>query len=163
MALAAFKRSRKDLPEGQPGWLAEDSIIEGTLAIADYFLRYGIALQVVPDLKRQVSLVERSAYQRLYKLMARGYFSGNQRPDKILGLLEKQNYAGRYIMLTWEVDAELIQNISAAIARGADITLLYIGNATEPAALAAAEPKLAFYQVTARTDIAKVLEGSGAA
>lgn len=155
--------SRKDLPEGQPGWLAEDSIIEGTLAIADYFLRYGIALQVVPDLKRQVSLVERSAYQRLYKLMARGYFSGNQRPDKVLGLLEKQNYAGRYIMLTWEVDAELVQNISAAIARGADITLLYIGNATEPAALAAAEPKLAFYQVTARTDIAKVLEGGGAA
>ena len=152
--------SRADLPEGQHGWLSEDNIIEGTLAIADYFLRFGIALLVVPDLKRQVSLVERSGYQKLYKLMARGYFNGTQRPDEILALLEAQNASGRFIILTWQIDEKLIHHLSAAIAHGADITLIYIGNSADAAALAAAEKKLSFYQVTSRTEIAKVLEGT---
>ncbi|MBR2264280.1 MAG: DUF58 domain-containing protein [Firmicutes bacterium] len=152
--------SRADLPEGQHGWLAEDNIIEGTLAIADYFLRFGIALLVVPDLKRQVSLVERSGYQKLYKLMARGYFNGSQRPDEVLGLMETQNNDGRFIILTWEVDEKLIHSLSGAIAHGAEVTLIYIGNSAEAAALAAAERKLSFYQVTSRPDIAKVLEGT---
>ena len=151
---------RDALPEGRAGWLAEDSIVEGTLAIADYYLRFGIALQVVPDLSRQVSLMEASSYDRLYKLMAKGFFSGKERADDVLGQLEAMNGSRRYILLTWDVDEAFIRNVSSSVSRGADITLIYIGDSSEPAALASSERKLAFYQVTSRNDIFRTLQGS---
>ncbi len=151
---------RESLPAGRPGWLAEDNIVEGTLAIADYFLRFGIALKVVPDLQREVSLTELSAYQKLYKLMARGYFSGRMRPDEVQKRLEQLGSTNRYILLTWEVDEALIRSLSGALLRGADVTLIYIGDDAGPGELASAEKKLAFYQVTSGTDIFQVLGGA---
>lgn len=151
---------RQSLPEGRTGWICEDSIVEGTLAIADYFLRFGIALKVAPDMKRQVSLIESSAYEKLYALMARGYFTGSARPDQVLMQMEQTGGANHYIILTWELDEEMIRSISGVISRGASVSLIYIGDDTDIASLAAAERKLSFYQVTSGRDIFAVLKGS---
>lgn len=150
---------RECLPEGKAGWIAEDSVVEGTLAIADYFLRRGIALQVVPDLLRQIPLAETSAYERLYKMVSRNFFSGSERTDEVLTAHEQKNGTNRYILLTWEVDEAYIRRISGPIERGADITLVYMGEDAAAPALAAAQSKLSFYQVTSENDIFAALNG----
>lgn len=150
---------RETIPDGRQGWIAEDSIVEGTLAIADYFLRRGIALEVVPDPYRRISLAQSSSYQQLYKMMSRGFFSGTTRTDEALLMYEKQKGTGSYILLTWEIDEAFIRNLSDPILRGSDITLVYIGEDTEAPALAGAQKKLSFYQVTSENDIFSALKG----
>ncbi len=157
--LVLIPDGRSSLPEGRQGWMAEDSIIEGTLAIADYYLRFGIALVIAPDLMRKISVTEISAYQKLYKLMARGYFSGTKRADEVLEAIEGQGGSSRYILLTWELDETFIRRISMAISHGADVTVILIGDAPEAAELAKAERRLSFYQVTSRHDIFQTLKG----
>lgn len=157
--LIVIPDGRDQLPEGRAGWLAEDSIVEGTLAIADYFLRFGIAMRVVPDLKRDVSVTAMSSYQKLYKLMARGFFSGTMWVDEVLVRLEQMVGAARYVLLTWEVDEEMIRTLSGVISRGSTITLIYIGEDGTAKSLASAEKKIAFYQVTSQHDIFQTLKG----
>ncbi len=150
---------RDQLPAGKPGWLAEDSIVEGTLAIADYFLRHSIALTVVPDSQRRISLSQMSAYDQLYQMMARNFFSGKTRPDETMAAYGRLNGPGKYIVLTWEIDEDFIRRLSDGIQKGSDVTLIYLGDSEEAAALARAEKKLAFYQVTAGNDIFSALKG----
>ena len=106
---------RDQLPAGKPGWLAEDSIVEGTLAIADYFLRHSIALTVVPDSRRRISLSQMSAYDQLYQMMARNFFSGKTRPDETMAAYGRLNGPGKYIVLTWEIDEDFIRRLSDGI------------------------------------------------
>ena len=150
---------RKDGPEGEAGWQAQDDIVEGTLAIADYFLRRGIALKVLPDANRRQLVGSIAAYPRLYKMMARNFFSGESSPEDALNYHVTSEAVGRYILLTWEVTESLIRKLSLLISRGARITLIYIGDSTEASALAASENKLTFLQAPSDRDFFSVLSG----
>lgn len=154
--------ARDALPEGQAGWLAEDSIVEGTLAIADYFLRHHIALRVVPDAVRAVNVFAPSNYNRLYEVCSTDYFSGSSRPDDLLEQDMTTHGGGRsYIILTWELDEAFIRRCSDCMDMGAQISVVFIGDDANAASLAAADKRIVFHRVTAQNDIFAVLSGSG--
>lgn len=152
--------SRSCLPEGSARWLAEDSIIEGTLAIADYFLRGNIATRVVADETRVVNVYTPAHYLTLYELCARDLFSGEQRPDTLMERdMVSRNPGSSYVVLTWDVDDRLIRTCSLCMDAGAEVTLLYIGEDSAVRSFAAAERRLMFHQVTSARDIFEVLSG----
>lgn len=153
--------SRSGLPEGRERWLAEDSIIEGTLAIADYFLRGNIATRVVAGAERVVNVYNPSHYLTLYDLCARDFFTGTQRPDELMERDMMSRTAGRsYIILTWELDDRLLHTCRLCMDAGAEVTVVYVGEDADARSMAAAERRLAFYQVTSARDIFAVLTGS---
>lgn len=151
---------RSDLPAGKERWLAEDSVIEGTLAIADYFLRSNIISRVIADEKRVVNVFTPSHYLKLYDMCAGGFFIGTERPDRMMEL-DMTSKAGKrsYIILTWEMDETFIRRCGSCLDVGAEITVVYIGDDPEVRSLAAAERRIAFYQVTGQRDIFAVLSG----
>lgn len=152
--------SRSCLPEGSARWLAEDSIIEGTLAVADYFLRSNIATRVVAGEDRVVNVYTSAHYLTLYELCARDLFTGEQRPDALMERdMVSRNPGSSYIVLTWDVDDRLIRTCSLCMDAGAEVTLLYIGEDSSVHSLAAAERRLAFHQVTSARDVFAVLSG----
>ena len=116
----------------------------------------------MPDPYRKISLSETSAYEHLYRMVARNFFSGSLRADQVLLQDEKTRGAGKYILLTWEFDEDFVRRISESISHGADITLVYVGDSRQAALLAAAESRMAFYQVTVDNDIFEALKGSSA-
>ena len=152
--------ARGDLPAGKARWLAEDSVIEGTLAIADYFLRSNMVSRVIADEKRAVNVFTPSHYLKLYDMCARDFFTGTQRPDQMLEL-DMVSRAGKrsYILLTWEMDETFVRRCGNCLDLGSEITVIYIGDDAGAKALAAAERRIAFYQVTGQQDIFAVLSG----
>ena len=157
--LVLIPDGRKDVSGGEAGWQAQDDIVEGTLAITDYFLRRGIALKILPDAPRKQVLTSISAFPRLYKIMARNFFSGETGVEDALDFHVRSEGIGRYILLTWEVNEALIRKISLLISRGAKVTLIYIGDSSEVASLAASEKKLSFVQAPSDRDFFSVLSG----
>lgn len=151
---------RDNLLDGPCRWLAEDSIIEGTLAIADYFLRSSIAVRVVAGKERSVNIHALSHYLKLYDLCANDFFSGTDRPDTLMELDMISRSASRsYLLLTWEVDERFIQTCSLCIDAGAEVTVVYVGVDTDIRSLIASDRRIAFYQVTEARDIFAVLSG----
>ena len=153
--------ARSTLPEGETGWLAEDSIVEGTLCIADYYLRHSVVIRVVPDRKRTVRIRSESDYSRLYRICSERFFSGTERPDELLERSVAENgTACAYILLTWEIDETLLRRVDHCIRLGAEVTVIYVGDSAEAGSMAAAVRRLPFYQVTAQQDIFAVLGGT---
>ena len=153
--------SRAALPEGRAGWIVEDSVIEGALVIADYFLRHHIPLAVIPDADRTVHISAPAHYLELYDRCSSGYFSGHERPDELLRRDVASHGVRNYIILTWELDESFIRHVSACIDMGAVISLVYIGDSPEAKTMAQAERRMAFFQVTQQSDIFSVLGGTG--
>lgn len=155
---------RASLPEGAAGWLAEDSIREGTLTIADYFLRHAIPLGVRADRDRGVRVTGPEDLRRLYALMSGDYFVGAARPDELMELdLSGQTPARRYILLTWEADEALLRRCARCLGLGAEVTLLYIGEDPGVRERADAVRRLDFRQISRRRDVLAVLGGEGGA
>lgn len=155
--------SRSCPAEGKARWLAEDSVIEGTLAMADYFLGGNIAARVIAGTDRTVNVYAPSHYLTLYDLCASHFFTGNERPDHLMERDMASRSAGRsYIILTWELDDRFLQTCSLCMDAGAEVTVVYVGEDPDARSLAAADRRLAFYQVTAARDIFAVLTGARA-
>ncbi|MBR2133048.1 MAG: DUF58 domain-containing protein [Oscillospiraceae bacterium] len=151
---------RANLPEGQARWLAEDSIIEGTLAIADYFMRSNIAVRVIAGTDRVENVFSPSHYLKLYQMCANGFFSGNESPDALMELELASRSANRsYIILTWDINEQFMYRCSTCMDAGAEITVVYVGEALDIRTLAAADRRMTFYQVTSQQDIFSVLSG----
>lgn len=151
---------RGALPAGEAGYLAEDSIREGSLALADWYLRRGIPLYVLPDERRALAVRTAEDLMRLRALMCGDCFTGSRRPDE---MMERDLASGRpvrrYILLTWEVDELLLRRAARCIALGAEVTLLCIGGGEELRSQAEAVQRLEFCQINARRDIFSVLSG----
>lgn len=156
--------ARAALPEGRAGYVAEDSVLEGTLCISDYFLRQGMTLRVVPDQGRALRVFTPMDHLRLAAMCTEELFSGSVRPDEVLEQELAAGAAGRdYIILTWELDERFLHCVSRCIEHGARVTLVYCGDDAKARALASTERRLAFYQVTPKSDIFAVLGGEGGA
>ena len=151
---------RDTLPAGEEGYLAEDSIREGSLALADWFLRRGLPLRVLPDERRAVTVRTGEDLMRLRELMSGDCFTGIRRPDD---MMERDLAMGRpvrrYILLTWEVDELLLRRAARCIELGAEVTLLCIGGGEKLRAQAEAVQRLEFHQINARRDVVAVLSG----
>ena len=151
---------RDCLPEGEAGYLAEDSVREGTLALADFFLRRGVPLCVLPDERRAITVRTGEDMLRLSAMMSGDCFNGIRRPDE---MMERDLAAGRavlrYILLTWELDETLLRRAARCISLGAEVTLLCIGGGEELRAQAEAVQRLEFHQITARREVFAVLSG----
>ncbi|MBO4830952.1 MAG: DUF58 domain-containing protein [Oscillospiraceae bacterium] len=141
-------------------YLAQDSVREGTLALADWFLRLGIPMRVLPDEDREVSVRTGEDLQKLRALMNGDCFTGSRRTDE---MLETDIAAGRpvrrYILLTWEADEALLRRVARCIGLGAEITLISIGGGKDLRSQAETVQRLEFRQVNARRDILAVLSG----
>ena len=151
---------RDALPPDEEGYLAEDSIRDGSLALADWFLRRGVPLYVLPDERRAVTVRTGEDLQRLRRLMSGDCFSGLRRPDEMMEKdLAQGHPARRYILLTWQFDELLLQRAARCIALGAHVALLCIGGGPELQAQAEGVGRLEFHQISARHDIFAVLSG----
>jgi hypothetical protein len=152
---------RMNLPDGQAGWLCEDSVIEGTLVIADYFLRHNISIRVVPSRNYTLNVSTASDYMMLYNVCSTNFFSGSERPDSILSRdIAVSGGKSSYIIITWELDEAFIRRCSECIDLGSDVTVVYIGEDGDAKKLSQVERRLSFYQVTAQNDIFSVLSGT---
>ena len=151
---------RGALPADEAGYLAEDSIREGSLALADWFLRRGIPLRVLADERRAVTVCTGQDLLRLRELMSGDCFTGSRRPDEMMELdLTLGRPVRRYILMTWEVDEALLRRTARCIALGVEVTLIRIGGGEEARAQIEAVQRLEFHQVSARRDILAVLSG----
>ena len=151
---------RDGLPPGEAGYLAEDSIREGTLALADWVLRRGVPLRVLPDERREDTVRTGEDLLRLRRRMSGDCFHGIRRTDDMMERdLAKGKPVRRYILLTWEVDETLFRRAARCIALGAEVTLLCIGGGEELRAQAESVNRLEFHQINARRDVYAVLSG----
>lgn len=154
---------RSSLPEGRLRWLAEDSVIEGTLAISDYFLRSNIAIRVIAGKDRSVNVFAPAHYLALYELCSRDFFTGSDRTDHLMELdMARRGTDRNYIVLTWEMDERFLHTCKLCLDAGAEITVIYAGEDAAARTLAVAERRLAFHQVTTARDIFAVLSGAQA-
>lgn len=93
-------------------------------------------------------------------MCANGFFSGNERPDVLMELELASRSANRsYIILTWDINEQFICRCSTCMDAGAEVTVIYTGEALDVRTLAAADRRLTFYQVTSQQDIFSVLSG----
>ncbi len=151
---------RAALPAGEARFLAADSVIEGTLAIADHFLRRGIVSRVLVDGDRAVDVAAPADQQRLYDLCAGDFFTGTDRPDRMLALdLASQRGGRSYVILTWELDEAFIRRCGVCLDAGAQVAVVCAGGGEAARTLAGADRRIAFYQVTEQRDILTVLSG----
>lgn len=161
--LVLLPDARAELPEGAAGWLAADSVLEGTLALADYLLRQGQPLRVLPDPARALTVRGPEELRRLQSLCAGHFFTGAQRPDALMELDMARSRSGRsYVLLTWLLDEPLLRRAARCLELGAELTLIYVGDAPAAADMAASLRQLRFFRVTERRDILAVLGGEGA-
>ena len=158
--LVLLPDSRAILTDDAAGWFAADSILEGTLCIADYYLRHDIALRVIPDSKRALSLYAPTDAPRLQALCSGDFFIGTERPDELLDRDMASGGCGPYILLTTTVDEELLRSIGRCLDRGVQLRLLCIGVNAASAALARSQTRLPVYLVSQQHDIFSVLTGS---
>jgi uncharacterized protein (DUF58 family) len=158
--LVLLPDARAILPDDSAGWFAADSILEGTLCIADYYLRHRIALRVIPDSHRALSLNAPSDFPRLRQLCSGAFFTGAERPDELLERDLASGGSGPYILLTTAVDEELLQRLSRCIGRGVQVVLLCVGLSGATAALARAQTQLPVFFANPQHDVISVLTGS---
>ena len=158
--LVLLPDSRAVLSDDPAGWFAADSILEGTLCIADYYLRQEIVLRIIPDARRSLSLYTASDFPRLQQLCGVDYFTGAERPDELLERDVASGGSGPYIILTTTVDEPLLQRLQRCIARGVQVILLCVGVSSGASALTRAQTHLSVYYVNPQHDIFSVLSGS---
>ncbi len=155
--------ARSDLPEGAAGWLAEDSVLEGSLAIADYLLRRGLPLRVVTDSAQDLTVRTPEGLKRLQTLCTGRFFTGSRRPDTLIEEDMARGRSGRsYVLITWLMDEPLLRRAARCLELGADLTLIYVGNDPAADSRAAGLPHLRFHRVTEQRDILTLLGGGGA-
>ena len=162
--LVLLPDARSELPAGAAGWLAADSVLEGTLALADYMLRRGMPLRVVTDPARDLTVRDPDGMKRLQAQCAGRFFAGSQRPDALMELdIARSRGARSYVMITWLMDETLLRRAARCQELGAELTLIYVGD--DPAAVetAASMRWLRFHRVTERQDILTLMGGEGAA
>lgn len=162
--LVLLPDARAALPEGAAGWLAADSVLEGTLAMADYLLRQGLMLRVLPDPARELTVRGPEDLRRLQALCAGGFFTASKRPDELMELDMARSRSGRsYVLLTWLMDAPLLRRAARCLELGAEVSLIYVGEEPAAADMAAGLRQLRFFRVTEQRDILHLLGGEGAA
>lgn len=155
--------TRESLPEGKLGWAAEDAILEGVLAIADYYRRSGTPIRVVSGRGRSMNLVSGAGYERLYDMCCGDFFIGSDRPDIVLDSdIRASGADGSYIMITWELDGDFVRRVSTAIELGARVSVLYICDEADEAtkALMNSDRRIEFLRVPSNADILDILGGT---
>ena len=155
--------TRASLPEGQLGWASEDAILEGVLAIADYYRRAGTPTRVITAGGKSMNLTGNSGYEALYKLCCGDFFKGTDRPDRVLDRDIRSGGAGSsYILITWEIDEAFIRSLSMASELGAKISVLYICDGVDERmrALMNSNRRVEFRIVPMNSDILDVLGGT---
>ena len=151
---------RGALPAGEAAYLAEDSVREGSLALADWFLRRGVPLRVAPDERRALLVRTGEDLLKLQELMSGDCFTGIRRPDEMMERdLAQGRPVRRYILLTWEVDEALLRRAARCISLGAEVTLLSIGGGRATQTQAGTVQRLEFHQINARHGVFAVLGG----
>lgn len=158
--LVLLPDARALLPDDPFGWFAADSILEGTLCIADYYLRHEITLRVIPDARRAVTLRAVTDFPRLRQLCSGDFFVGEERPDELLERDLASGGSGPYILLTTTADEALVRRLSRCVARGVQVVLLCIGAPDASAALSRAQTRIPIYYVNQKRDVFTVLTGS---
>ena len=160
--IVLLPETRPELPEGEEGWLTEDAVTEGTLMIADYFLRSRITMRVVLDERRSLVMTSPADYDRLYGWCSGQLFTAARRPDELLEEdVTRQGAGSSYILLIWTLDELFLRRVSRCIDLGADVTCIYVGADSGASQLAQAERRMHFHMSTDRTDIYALLAGSG--
>lgn len=157
--------NRNELPDGKLGWVAEDAILEGVLAIADFYIRANTPIRLVSGRGRSMSLTSGVGYERLYNMCCGEFFTGRDRPDVILDSdIRISGADGSYILITWELDSDFVRRISMAIELGAKVSVLYICNEADEAtkALMNSDRRIEFLTVPSNADIFDVLGGTNA-
>lgn len=155
--------TRKELPEGKLGWAAEDAILEGVLAIADYYRRSSTPIRVVSGRGKSMSLTSGAGYERLYDMCCGDFFSGSDRPDAVLDSdIRSSGAGGSYILITWELDGNFVRSLSMAIELGARVSVLYICDDADEAtkALMSSDRRIEFLRVPSNADILDILGGT---
>ncbi len=158
--LVLLPDSRAVLPDDPVGWFAADSILEGTLCAADYYLRQQISVRVIADARRAMSLYTASDFLRLQQLCSGDFFTGAQRPDELLERDVASGGSGPYVLLTTEVDETLLHRLQRCIGRGIQVILLCVGVSEAADALSRAQTRLPIYYVNPQHDVFAVLTGS---
>ena len=162
--LVLLPDTRSVLPKGAAGWLAADSILEGTLALADHMLRRGLPLRVLPYLEREFIIRDQEELKRLHSLCAGRFFTGSQRPDALMEMDLARSRSGRsYVLITWLMDEALLRRAVRCQELGAELTLIYVGDDPAAAEMASSLQWLHFHRITERQDILTLLGGEGAA
>ena len=162
--LVLLPDARAALPEGASGWTAADSVLEGTLALADHMLRRGLPLRVLPYPERDLTVRDAEGMKRLQALCAGRFFTGSARPDELMELDLARTRSGRsYVLITWLLDEAMLRRAARCQELGVDLTVIYVGGDHAAADMAAGLRWLRFYRVTERRDILTVLGGEGAA
>ena len=162
--LVLLPDSRAELPDSPAGWLAADSVLEGSLALADYFLRRRLPLRVLPDTGKEITVRAPEDLRRLQALCAGRFFTGTRRSDELMELDVAQSRVGRnYVLLTWALDEALLRRAARCQELGATLTVIYVGDDHDAATTAAGLGWLRFHRVTERRDILTLLGGEGAA
>ena len=162
--LVLLPDARAELPGGAAGWLAADSVLEGTLALADHMLRRGLPLRVLPYLERELTVRDQEGMKRLQALCAGRFFTGSQRPDALMEMDLARSRSGRsYVLITWLMDEALLRRAARCQELGAELTLIYVGSDPAAAEMASTMQWLHFHRITERQDILTLLGGEGAA
>lgn len=153
--------ARAALPESERGWLAADSVLEGTLCVADYYLRRGVPIRVIPDAERAMDIRSGADYPRLYRACTEDFFSGKVRPDELLEQCVAENgTASGCIILTWELDEAFLRRVERCVGLGAAVSVVYAGDPAAAGVQAAAARRLPVFSVTEKRDVFTVLGGA---
>lgn len=155
--------SRDALPQGQLGWTAQDTILEGVLAMADYYQRRGAPIRVLGAGGQSFSVSSSSSYQRLYEQCCGDFFEGELRPDTLLEQdIVKNGVQSSYVLITWELDEAFVRQLNRTIDLGAKVSLIYISDQEDGAlkALLQSYRKVETFRVRSNTDILDLLGGT---
>ena len=162
--LVLLPDARSELPADAAGWLAADSVLEGSLALADYLLRRGLPLRVVTGPAQELTVRDPEGLKRLQALCAGRFFSGSSRPDALMDSdMARSRRRPNYVLITWLMDEALLRRAARCLELGAELTLIYVGDDPAASAMASSLRQLRFYRVTERQDILTLLGGEGAA
>jgi uncharacterized protein (DUF58 family) len=156
--------SRAALPEGEERFDVADAVVEGTVAIADYFRRHEMFLRVITA-AGAVTVSGGGGFDMLYKLCSDDFFTGAKRPHELMREDMLVNGTGScYVVMTWELDEELLHACSACVDAGADVSVIYIGDDESQTinAVKSSESRIDFYQVFSGEDVFDVLGGISA-
>lgn len=150
--------SRASLPEGLAGWLCEDAVEEGAVVLTDWFSRHGVPLRVV-GANGEVDVRDEGDVQAVYNAVSSGWFTGTARPDQLME--RSMAPERRYILMTWELDAAFMTRARRCLDNGAEITVIYLGDAAQARAAMSSERRIGFLSVGPGEDILEVLSGGG--
>ena len=104
-------------------------------------------------------------FDLLYKLCSDDFFSGTKKPQELMREDMLLHGAGAcYVIMTWELDEELLRTCTGCIDAGAEVSVIYIGEGETDTinAVKSSESRMDFYQVFSGEDIFDVLGGISA-